>query len=211
MGILIDVGGSGADPAGMLQIISGQYRSRRLQTPPDANTTRPYSQRVKESVFNILRGHCEGAKVLDLFAGVGTMGLEAISRGASQVLMVEQDRRIYSLLEQNVQDLGCESAADILRGDALGAVSLLRAPRPIDLLFVDPPYLMMRDEAGRGRVFGQIARAADLLAEGGLVVLRTPVAANEISHAVEPLDGPEIRTYQRHHQVLIYARKGNSE
>ncbi|MBT5383108.1 MAG: hypothetical protein HOL13_09735, partial [Phycisphaerae bacterium] len=58
MGVLIDAGGSGADPAEMLQIISGQYRSRRLQTPPDANTTRPYSQRVKESVFNILRGHC---------------------------------------------------------------------------------------------------------------------------------------------------------
>lgn len=195
----------------MLQIISGQYRSRRLQTPPDANTTRPYTQRVKESVFNILRGHCEGAKVLDLFAGVGTMGLEALSRGASEVLMVEQDRHIYGMLEQNVKDLGCEDTADTLRGDALGAVSLLRSPRPIDLLFVDPPYAMMQDGRSRERILAQIARAADLLAPTALVVLRTPVDANEISHAIEPLDGPEIRTYQRNHHVLIYASKGSTE
>jgi 16S rRNA (guanine(966)-N(2))-methyltransferase RsmD len=190
----------------MLQIIGGQYRTRRLQTPPDASTSRPYSQRVKESVFNILRGHWEGARVLDLFAGVGTMGLEAISRGAAEVLMVEQDRRIYALLEKNVQELGCEATADILRGDALGSVSLLRAPRPLDVVFVDPPFVMMRDEAGRARVLDHIARAAALLASDGMIVLRTPMDANEISHAIAPLRGPEIREYRRHHQVLLYAR-----
>jgi 16S rRNA (guanine966-N2)-methyltransferase len=191
----------------MLQIIGGQYRTRRLQTPPDAGTTRPYSRRVKESVFNILRGHWEGARVLDLFAGVGTMGLEAVSRGAAEVLMVEQDRRIYALLEKNVRDLGCEAAADTLRGDALGSVSLLRAPRPLDIVFVDPPFAMMQDEASRVRVLEHMARAAQLLADDGLMVLRTPLDAGEISHAIPPLHGPEVREYRRHHQVLLYAQR----
>ncbi|HCA39102.1 MAG: 16S rRNA (guanine(966)-N(2))-methyltransferase RsmD [Phycisphaerales bacterium] len=194
----------------MLQIIGGQYRSRRLQTPPDAGTTRPYAQRVKESVFNILRGHWEGARVLDLFAGVGTMGLEAVSRGAAEVLMVEQDRRIYALLEKNVQELGCEVIADTLRGDALGSVSLLRSPRPLDVIFVDPPFAMMRDEAGRRRVLDHIARAVDLLADDGMIVLRTPLDAKDTSHEIASLAGPEIREYRRHHQVLLYTHKETS-
>ncbi|MDP7071059.1 MAG: 16S rRNA (guanine(966)-N(2))-methyltransferase RsmD [Phycisphaerales bacterium] len=189
----------------MLQIIGGHYRSRRLRTPPDANTTRPYAHRVKESVFNVLRGHLEGARVLDLFAGVGTMGLEAISRGAAEVLMVEQDRRIYELLRENVEDLKCEAEADLLRGDALGSVAILRAPRPLDIIFVDPPFAMMRDESSRQRVLDQIGRTADLLAPGGLIVLRTPVDAHRVSHQTAGLDGPEIRDHGRHHQVLFYA------
>jgi len=143
--------------------------------------------------------------VLDLFAGVGTMGLEAVSRGAAEVLMVEQDRRIYALLEKNVRDLGCEAIADTLRGDALGSVSLLRAPRPLDVIFVDPPFVMMQDEASRGRVLEHMARAAELLADDGLMVLRTPLDAGEISHAIQSLHGPEVREYRRHHQVLLYA------
>lgn len=194
----------------MLQIIGGQYRSRRLQTPPDAGTTRPYSQRVKESVFNILRGHWEGARVLDLFAGVGTMGLEAVSRGAAEVLLVEQDRRVYALLEKNVQTLGCEQVADTLRGDALGSVSLLRAPRPLDVIFVDPPFVMMQEQASRQRVLDHIGRAAALLAADGMTVLRTPLDANETSHEIESLAGPEIREYRRHHQVLLYTPKDPS-
>jgi len=189
----------------MLQIIGGHYRSRRLRTPPDANTTRPYAHRVKESVFNILRGHLEDARVLDLFAGVGTMGLEAISRGAAEVLMVEQDRRIYEMLRENVEALECGDRADLLRGDALGSVSILRAPRPLDIVFVDPPFAMMRDEGGRKRVLDQIGRTAGILAPGALVVLRTPLDAHQIPLEVPELDGPEIRDHGRHHQVLLYA------
>jgi 16S rRNA (guanine(966)-N(2))-methyltransferase RsmD len=165
---------------------------------------------VKESVFNILRGHWEDARVLDLFAGVGTMGLEAISRGAAEVLMVEQDRRIYTLLEKNVTDLGCEAVADTLRGDALGSVSLLRAPRPLDVVFVDPPFAMMQDEASRRRVLDHIAHTADMLAPNGMVVLRTPLDAHAVSHEVSTLAGPEVREYRRHHQVLFYTHKGTA-
>ncbi len=133
------------------------------------------------------------------------MGLEALSRGASEVLMVEQDRRIYELLKENVEDFGCEDQADLLRGDALGSVAILRAPRPLDLVFVDPPFAMMREEGGRTRVLDQIARTADILAPSALVLLRTPVDAHQVPHDVSGLDGPEIRDYGRHHQVLLYA------
>jgi len=203
-------GGSGRDPAHMLQIIGGHYRSRRLHTPADAETTRPYAHRVKESVFNILRGHLEGARVLDLFAGVGTMGIEAISRGATEVLMVEQDRRIFSLLQQNVEELGCTAEADLLRGDALASVALLRSPRPLDIVFVDPPFALMRTEAGRQRVLDQIGRAAGLLDPEALVVLRTPLDANRTPHEVPQMAGPEVRDHGRHHQVLLYAPQGEA-
>ena len=189
----------------MLQIIGGHYRSRRLQTPRDDSTTRPYAHRVKEAVFNILRGHVQDARVLDLFAGVGTMGLEAISRGAAEVLMVEQDRKIFAMLEQNVADLGCEAESDLLCGDALASVALLRSPRPLDILFIDPPFALMRTEPGRQRVLDQIGRAAPLLAHDALVVLRTPLDARQVLHEVPELDGPEIRGNGRHQNVLLYA------
>ena len=133
------------------------------------------------------------------------MGLEAISRGASQVLMVEQDRRIYGFLQQNVDALGCLDQADLLKGDALASVALLRAPRPLDVVFMDPPFSMMRDQVTRQRILDQLSRLSDLLSDDALVLLRTPLDAHETPHEVATLSGPEIRTYGRHHQELIYA------
>ncbi|MGY8757092.1 MAG: RsmD family RNA methyltransferase, partial [Phycisphaerales bacterium] len=86
----------------MLKILSGQFRSRKLKTPRENDVTRPWTGKARESVMNQLRGHLNGSIVLDLFAGVGTMGLEAVSRGASTVVMVEKDRKIFELLEQNI-------------------------------------------------------------------------------------------------------------
>ena len=145
---------------------------------------------------------------MDLFAGVGTVGLEMVSRGAASVLMVEQDRRIFSLLEQNVATLDCQDRIDLLRGDALGTVALLRAPRPIHLLFVDPPYAMMEDEGLRGRVLTQIRQALPLLDPKAFVVLRTGVDPGRTSHAIAGLDGPEIHSHGRGHYVCLYAPVG---
>ena len=189
---------------GMLQIISGHYRSRRLQTPADSSTTRPYAHRVKESVFNILRGHIEGGQVLDLFAGVGTMGLEAASRGARQVLMVEQDRSIYQILESNISALGCGEEVETICGDALGAVPILRSPRPLNVVFIDPPFKMMEQLATRQRILSQIQRLAPLLSEEGFIVLRSPGGVSYEDLGVSGLVGPEIRNYGSHHQVLLY-------
>ena len=189
----------------MLRIISGEFGSRRLKTPPDGQATRPWSGLAREAVFNMLRGHLPGGTVLDLFAGVGTMGLEAASRGAQQVLLVERDRRVLSLLRENVADLGCEDRVEILGSDALASVALLRAASPLDVAFVDPPYALMEDEGGRSRVLAQMEQLAGALAPGALVFLRTPMDPALCDHCVPGLAGPEVHRYGHGMWVLIYA------
>lgn len=158
----------------MLRIISGEFRRRLLATPPDAEKTRPIPDRVKESLFQILRGHCEGAAVFEGFAGVGAIGLEALSRGATRVVMVERDREIFRLLEKNIETLGCHDRVEPICGDALGPGALARCPRPVHLVFFDPPYAMVRDPAGWGRVKAQFERLIAMLDDTGYAVLRTP-------------------------------------
>jgi 16S rRNA (guanine966-N2)-methyltransferase len=188
----------------MPRIIAGEFRSRRLIGPDDAETSRPYLDRTKESVFNLLRGWCENARVLDLFAGVGTMGLEAVSRGANSVLLVEKDRRVFSILQQNIELLGCGDRAVAMLGDALGSTALLRAPRPIDLAFVDPPFAMMTDASGRSRVLAQISRAAEVMAPRSFLVLRSPLGASDADFSVPGWAGPEAHSYGRSSWVMLY-------
>ena len=195
----------GPDPAHMPRIIAGLHRSRTLESV-STEATRPYTDRVKESVFNILRGHIEGNGVLDVFAGVGTMGLEAVSRGASHVVLIEQDARVHATLKRNIELLDCQETAEAVRGDALSSTPLLRAPRPLHVIFLDPPYAMMRDDRLRGRVLEQAAVLGALLEPGGWLVLRSPLNPRDVEHPVDGLDGPEVRTYQKQHAVLFYTR-----
>ena len=191
----------------MLRILGGQFRSRRLKTPPDNAVTRPWTGRARESVFNQLRGHINEGIVLDLFAGVGTMGLEAASRGAQTVVLVEQDYKIFNMLEANIETMHCEAQATALQADALSSLPLLRVPRPLDVAFVDPPYTMMQNEATRVRILDQVARVEPLLDDEGLIVLRTPKNPNEADHSVEVLSGPEIRKEGSGMWILYYGKK----
>lgn len=157
-----------------MRIISGKHKGKKLQTPPDMKTTRPITDRVKESVFNLLRGHYEGAHVVDLFTGTGSIGLEAYSRGAARVLMVEKDRKIAQIVGRNIEAMGNPASCDLLIGDALGPAVLNRAPKPINLLFADPPYPLVRDPEGWQRVRAQFMRLIDEMTYEGFAVLRTP-------------------------------------
>lgn len=158
-----------------MRIIAGRFRSRKLLSPRDAETTRPIPDRVKESVFNLLRGHFEGASVLDGFAGTGAIGLEAISRGAERVVFVERDRRAADLLQRNIETLGCEENAELLRADVLGPAALTRCPKPVDMIFLDPPYPLVLDPDGWARVSRQLSRLITAnLSEKGFAILRTP-------------------------------------
>ena len=191
----------------MPRIIAGHYRSRMLESA-QTDATRPYTDRVKESVFNILRGHIEGSGVLDIFSGVGTMGLEAVSRGASHVVLIEQDAKVYSTLVRNIEMLGCGDVAEAVRGDALSSTPVLRAPSPLNVIFLDPPYVMMKDERLRVRVLEQAAQLGQHLEPGGWLVLRSPLDPERVDHAVDGLNGPEVRTYRKQHAVLFYTRAG---
>ena len=194
-------------PAPMLQVLGGQFRSRRLKTPRDTLSTRPWTGRARESVFNQLRGHIPDGNVVDLFAGVGTMGLEAASRGAKEVLMVERDRKIFAMLEENIKALDCADQVSAVSADALGTIPLLRAPKPIDVIFIDPPYAMMADDALRERVLIQVKNIEPYLAEDGFIILRTPLKPTKVDHKIDQLHGPEIHKYGAGMWVLFYGKK----
>lgn len=187
----------------MVRIIAGEYRSRQLLTVKEDATTRPFLSRVKDSVFSMLHEWFEGARVLDLFAGVGTVGLEAVSRGAASVLMVERNAATFRILKKNIEQLGCGDRAKALLGDALGQTALLRAPRPVDLVFVDPPYILLEDARSRQRVLDQIVRCREVMADRGFLVLRSPLGPDDIG-SLEGFRGPEPHRYRKDMWILLY-------
>lgn len=159
-----------------MRIIAGTHRGRTLLGPEGDEVTRPITDRVKENLFNRLHslGVIGYGRVLDVFAGTGSMGLEALSRGATHCTFVERDRPASDLLQQNLDALGIgPDAADLRTGDALGGVWLLPVDEAsITLAFLDPPY---PQAVASLEPFEQLL--TDLLPRlesGGVAVLRTP-------------------------------------
>ena len=187
----------------MLKILGGEYRRRQLLGPPDTETTRPITARVKESVFNLLRGWFDDAVVLDLFAGVGAIGLEAVSRGAREVVMVEQDQRIAAILQRNVNTLDCGDRAVVVRADAMGPAALAQAPHDCDVVFLDPPYPMWLDPEGRERILELVSRCHAHMKPQSFLVLRTPTEWGEESVPVG-FEGPETHAYSKDMFVHLF-------
>lgn len=179
-----------------MRIIAGEFKKRRLQGPPDDSVTRPIPDQVKESLFNILRGHCQDGAAFDCFAGTGSIGLEALSRGCPRCVFVERDRRIAEILRANIEHCGAGDRAEVVVGDALGAGALSRCPRPVHLVFFDPPYPLVRQEASWKRVKEQFSRAVALLDDTGYAVLRTPWP---FFHA-SPEDAADAGSFEVHHR-----------
>ena len=123
-----------------MRIVAGQFRGRPLATPR-GNAVRPTSDRMRESLFSILAarygGHLQDARIADLFAGTGALGLEALSRGARQVCFVEQHPASIALVERNIETLGAQEQCRVIRADA---TRLPRQKPPFDLILLDPPY-----------------------------------------------------------------------
>ncbi len=136
--------GPGPGGRGKLRIIGGDYRRRQLPVP-DSPGLRPTPDRVRETLFNWLTGVTPGARVLDLYAGTGALGLEALSRGARQACFVERESRIAQGLDTNLATLG---AGDRGRVAAQAAEAFLAGPAmPFDLVFLDPPFRQELAEA----------------------------------------------------------------
>jgi 16S rRNA (guanine966-N2)-methyltransferase len=123
-----------------VRVIAGSYGGRRLKAPP-GRATRPTSDRVKEALFSML-GELDGARVMDVFAGSGSLGIEALSRGAGMAVFVERDARATRVLGENLAALALPGeVAEVRRGDALAVLRRAREARETyDLLLVDPPY-----------------------------------------------------------------------
>ena len=157
-----------------MRIIGGKFRGRVLKSP-SSKAIRPTSDRLRQSIFNILvhayGNPITGARVLDLFAGTGAFGLEAVSRGAQYALFVEEAAEARGLIRDNIEALSLTGATKIFRRDAT-KLGILAPLEPFDLIFCDPPY-----EKGLAQQSVASARAGKWLASQALLIVEEAVKA----------------------------------
>lgn len=170
-------------PGSAVRILAGRWKGRRLDVPDGA---RPTSGRAREALFDILQDSVVEARVLDVYAGSGAVGLEALSRGAAEAVFVETDRRA---LDANLARCAPDPASvRVLAGDARRAVGLLRREgRSFDLVFADPPYAR-----GASALPGTIS---DLVASSGRLVVQTD--SDQTVPGIPGFASPERRAYAR--------------
>lgn len=121
-----------------MNITAGKYKGQKIQAP-DENITRPTLSKVRMSVFNTLQAMIgfDGASFLDMYSGSGIMGLEALSRGFSRVVMVEKNRKIYNVIKANIKKYENDNSIKLILGDSLKVCEKLE---PLDIVYIDPPY-----------------------------------------------------------------------
>lgn len=158
----------------MTRIVAGAAGGRRLIVPSSA---RPTTDRVREALFNVLSARLDfdGLRVLDLYAGSGALGLEALSRGAAWVLLVDSDRRAVDVIARNVATIGLPGAT--VRRGPVSSVLAAGAAAPVDLVLADPPYDVTADSIAE--VLGDLSRHG-WVSRGSVVVVERPAAAPEL-------------------------------
>ena len=176
-----------------MRVIAGRFKGRRLKAP-DWDGLRPTSDKLRETLFNILAPRIEDARVLDGYAGTGAIGIEALSRGAAHVTFVERDRRAVSLVQSNLAACGAEQGYTIHHGDVASVLRQLPQDAAFDLVLLDPPY---QDE-----VMPALDAAADRLAENGTIVLeratrREPEAPPRLARMRDVTSGDSTLTFFR--------------
>lgn len=148
-----------------MRVISGSARGRRLEAL-EGNDVRPTTDKVKESIFNIIQFGIEGRRFLDLFAGSGQMGIEAISRGAKQAVFIEQSRKALSVLKKNIASVRFEEESKVINTDAKAFLSTNR--EKFDIAFLDPPY-------NKGILQDILPLVAENMNKGGLIICESPL------------------------------------
>jgi 16S rRNA (guanine966-N2)-methyltransferase len=151
-------------------VIAGAFKGRRLK-PPGWDGLRPTSDKLRETLFNILAPRIAGARVLDGFAGTGAVGIEALSRGAAHVTFVDSDRRATALIAQNLALCGIERDYAVEQGTVVSTVRRLPDDERFDVIVLDPPY-------DAPAVPEALAAAAERLAPNGVLVLERATRRN---------------------------------
>lgn len=146
-----------------LRIIAGLYGGRNIKAP-DTVATHPMSERVRNALFNIVSDEVKGADILDVFAGSGAVGIEALSRGAAHATFVERDRHASNAIESNATLLGADAQSTFVHSNVEPWISMCK--KQFDIIFVDPPYEDMQ--------FSTVERLMGLLKPNGLMVLSYP-------------------------------------
>jgi 16S rRNA (guanine(966)-N(2))-methyltransferase RsmD len=172
-----------------MRIIAGEHRGRRIDAPP-GDKTRPMLDRVREALFSTVQDWVPDARVLDLFAGSGSLGLEALSRGAEEVRFVERAAPALEVLRRNVEALGLEEKSVVVRGNALLPASWSAGERPgiepefdpkFDIVFFDPPYPTLDDPMQRKDVLAAVqALMQSYVRPKGVLVFHAPARALEM-------------------------------
>jgi 16S rRNA (guanine(966)-N(2))-methyltransferase RsmD len=190
----------------MLRVTSGQFRGFKLEVP-DVKAVRPPLEMARQAVFNILGQDLEGFRVLDLFAGSGIMGIEALSRGAERVVFVEADRLAVATIRHNIEKTRTTDSAEVVRGDAFAPARYLPGETGIDLVFVDPPFEMVRVEQERARIshlVDELFRSASL-ADDAVVIVRVP-KGESLDPQPQTAELDDDRQYG-HSRLLFLVRK----
>ncbi len=154
-----------------MRVVSGERRGKKLLAP-EGLITRPTTDRVKEAVFDIIQFHVKEKHVLDLFAGSGQMGIEALSRGAYSCVFCESDKKAFSVVSKNVSACGFSERAELICGDGLSAIAKMGKKR-FDIIFLDPPYESDLMEKALVKIC-----ALDLLKDDGIMVCEVPRGRN---------------------------------
>ena len=175
-----------------MRVIGGRYKGRRLKSP-DWPGLRPTSDRLRETLFNILTPRMAGARVVDGYAGTGALGIEALSRGAAWVTFIERDRRAAALIDANLKMCGVEGGYTIHCADVGAALNALPAPDAFDLILLDPPY-------DSDTVSAALDAAARRLTDDGIVVLerasrREPAGAAQLQRTRDVKSGDSTLTF----------------
>lgn len=175
----------------MLKILGGQFKGRPLKSPKN-KTTRPSQGVLRQAVFNICQHEIDQARFLDLFAGSGAVGLEALSRGASRVVFVEKDREAIRVLRENISLLHLEEKTDLLTTDILIALRKLASQNAVfDLIYIDPPYSQTHLIL---KALGAIQEQR-LLADDGTLFVEDSAQTPELSYEKQPLAKKDVRKF----------------
>jgi 16S rRNA (guanine966-N2)-methyltransferase len=169
-----------------MRVIAGTLKGRRLESP-SWDGLRPTSDKLRETLFNVLALRIAGARVLDGYAGTGAVGIEALSRGAAQVAFVDQDRRACALIRQNLERCGITDGYAIIQTTVLKAIERLRGEPAFDVILLDPPYATDIQDA--------LQHVGEIVKPDGIVVLEharkseSPVAPGRLVRTREMRSG----------------------
>lgn len=168
----------------MMRVITGVARGRRLETLPGESVTRPTTESVKEALFSMIQFELEDKIILDLFAGSGQLGIEALSRGASHCTFVENNRQAIKVVESNITHCKLNDKATVVFSDA---VSFLMRKESFDIAFVDPPYK-------QGLIEKCLPLLVSAMADDGIIVCESSCDEN-LPDAVDGWSAVKVRKY----------------
>ena len=185
-----------------MRVIAGSARRLKLVAPKGLNTM-PTSDKVKETLFNILAPELYEADFLDLFAGSGGIGIEALSRGAASCVFIEKDKEAAGCIRKNLETTHFTDIADVYQSDVLSALSTLLRGRRFDIVFMDPPY-----ELGIYRPVLSLLAKSDIIDDDSIIICEAGIS-EDLSYASDlGFDITRIKDYKNNKHIFLKRRVG---